>query len=901
MSKDVQIREEAGTYAELTSGSDLAPALQDRMRGNATDLEQGVLRFGSNYYRDLNSSSQLKTYGVPATDSTGNHITDALVRVANSLTALEAIEADVTTTATRVLVTGTITLTADKTIASNIQIEQAGAGKFVVGSYTLTINGPVSCHETVQFFDVSGGGGVSFGSGSISIVRPHWFGAQGDGSTDDTDEIQAAINSLGSTGGTVQFPKGVFVTSSMLSIGEAISIRGTGKSTWGTIEGTVIKNVTASGPILQIGTADNQRGMGVYDIDIVGDSKQITGIKTRSRSYNINIHNVGVNNCDIGVEFEDCWNVNASHIVVNTANTGFSYAGEIGGTSSVFLACLAYSCTNYGMRFTVEGWTYSSWIGCGAETCGIGISFEAAGLRGCAFSNFGFEYCSNYCIYANDGDLYLTFNGITFAASNNNCDSFIRVEDCKECHFNQVDGFTSGILGAADPIDVSGNSGTVYLNNWRLDSGSGTGDYSGLLNANVIITNSWIYGNTQSTRLGLVGRAEGGFIVSNHRQEFTGITSGDTTSNRVLKSKTVLLSGDGTADATLIGDGTDPVFDTTNVPDDEIITMIGVDPDYRIRIRTESYSGGENSGIVAHAHTGNTIYLDYGDRVTFRKHTDGKLYEVRNTIDNNLVIEGVLMSEGDTDTYLSFPSADTIMGTAGGNAVWEAVSSPSRIFRLCDNVGFELKKAINFVGVTNENKIKMPDNLAKALVFNEGDSEYLVFVTTDGSEQILVRKMLKLNDGVDLELQEALKFVGATGEDEIQVPANLSDALSITDGTNDLLVVKTTTGALALRVPVDLELSTAGKGLKIKEGSNARMGVATLAAGTVTVSNTSITASTRVFLTRVDQNSSTALGHLEVGTVTAGTSFVINAQKSDLSGLETNDTSIVSWMLVEPA
>jgi hypothetical protein len=54
----------------------------------------------------------------------------------------------------------------------------------------------------------------------------------------------------------------------------------------------------------------------------------------------------------------------------------------------------------------------------------------------------------------------------------------------------------------------------------------------------------------------------------------------------------------------------------------------------------------------------------------------------------------------------------------------------------------------------------------------------------------------------------------------------------------------------------DLRLTKAGAGLQIKEGSNARMGTAILAAGTIAVANTSVTANTRVFISR-----STDRGH----------------------------------------
>lgn len=99
------------------------------------------------------------------------------------------------------------------------------------------------------------------------------------------------------------------------------------------------------------------------------------------------------------------------------------------------------------------------------------------------------------------------------------------------------------------------------------------------------------------------------------------------------------------------------------------------------------------------------------------------------------------------------------------------------------------------------------------------------------------------------------------------------------DGTEVLLVAKD--GAITIN-------ST----LKIKEGSNARMGVATLVTGTVTVSNTSVTANTRIMLTA--QNNGGTIGWLSVSARTASTSFTI------LSSSPT-DTSDVAWMLVEPA
>ena len=88
--------------------------------------------------------------------------------------------------------------------------------------------------------------------------------------------------------------------------------------------------------------------------------------------------------------------------------------------------------------------------------------------------------------------------------------------------------------------------------------------------------------------------------------------------------------------------------------------------------------------------------------------------------------------------------------------------------------------------------------------------------------------------------------------------------------------------------------NVAGVGLKINEGSNARMGAATLASGTVTVSNTSVTANTRIFLTVQSLGTVTAPKAVAITARTAATSFTVTSD-------DATDTSVVAWELIEPA
>jgi hypothetical protein len=101
------------------------------------------------------------------------------------------------------------------------------------------------------------------------------------------------------------------------------------------------------------------------------------------------------------------------------------------------------------------------------------------------------------------------------------------------------------------------------------------------------------------------------------------------------------------------------------------------------------------------------------------------------------------------------------------------------------------------------------------------------------------------------------------------------------------------TGGLA-NFDTDIKAAVVGKGLYVKEGANATMGLATLVAGVAVVATTKVTANSRIFLTR--QTVAGTVGtSVDVTARTAATSFTITAAGSIL------DTSTVAWLIMEPA
>lgn len=91
----------------------------------------------------------------------------------------------------------------------------------------------------------------------------------------------------------------------------------------------------------------------------------------------------------------------------------------------------------------------------------------------------------------------------------------------------------------------------------------------------------------------------------------------------------------------------------------------------------------------------------------------------------------------------------------------------------------------------------------------------------------------------------------------------------------------------------NLDLQSAGTGIKVAEGANAKQGTAILAAGTVVVANTSVTANSRIMLTCQALGTVAVPSALCVSARTPGTSFTILASQA-------TDTSTIAYEIFEP-
>lgn len=122
------------------------------------------------------------------------------------------------------------------------------------------------------------------------------------------------------------------------------------------------------------------------------------------------------------------------------------------------------------------------------------------------------------------------------------------------------------------------------------------------------------------------------------------------------------------------------------------------------------------------------------------------------------------------------------------------------------------------------------------------------------------------------------------GSNVTGLAAALSNNIIIADGAGNQRITANATGDVTVAQSL-----TVGKNLVVPTGANQRAGNAVLAAGTRTIANTTVTASTLLFHSR--KIAGGTLGNLTY-TITPGVAFTIN---SDNGG----DTSTVSYLLVE--
>lgn len=156
-------------------------------------------------------------------------------------------------------------------------------------------------------------------------------------------------------------------------------------------------------------------------------------------------------------------------------------------------------------------------------------------------------------------------------------------------------------------------------------------------------------------------------------------------------------------------------------------------------------------------------------------------------------------------------------------------------------------------------------------------------VITTGGSNVVLGSYTGNAGGLDIRTSSN-RMVLSDGSGNIRAYHNATNWLfgTVTDGSTGIL-----------QLSGNLGLNTAGDKLNIATGTNASIGTATLVAGTIEVNTTAVTASSIIMLTGVSTGAPpcATCGDLSVGTITAGSKFVIN------SSLAT-DTRVVQYWII---
>lgn len=231
------------------------------------------------------------------------------------------------------LVTGTYSISADRTVSTDLGYVPKGVIYSIATGITLTINGTMDAGD-YQIFSCSGTGKVVFSY--KRYVYPEWWGV--DGTSDDV-EIQAAAFSL-ANGGVVSLSPRTYTQSTYIYIPTKVTLSGSGY-------GTVLETTAAFGNTYQVRTypdqptTDGDRATGIVIENIRFDgSKNTTFTPTVPGVTNAGGHAVALS-CVTHSVVRNCWFMSPAGdgIYMRINQTNFVVNDDIEITGNFFYDC----------------------------------------------------------------------------------------------------------------------------------------------------------------------------------------------------------------------------------------------------------------------------------------------------------------------------------------------------------------------------------------------------------------------------------------------------------------------------------------------------------------------------------------------------------------------------------
>ena len=290
------------------------------------------------------------------------------------------------------------------------------------------------------------------------LVSVKDFGATGNGTTDDTTAIQAAIYYAQTNGGCVYLPAGIYVISSSLNVqinsgGLPLlrpSIRGDGAGAT-----TILQTANASGLVITGYTSNPADYMDLEDFTLQSNAVggYGNGISFSDSAF-VNIDNVEVLGWENGVYGIDALSMTFTRLVSRFNINGFRFESSGSGTgytsepnAITMLGCTIGNNTNYG------GWV----VGAGTFTF-VGGSIEANGESTTTLSTkWGLRITNSGGNFDQQSAVGISLQGVYFEGNGGQANLWIEQSVSRPGMSGSVVGCSFVVLGSSYP------AASVYL------------------------------------------------------------------------------------------------------------------------------------------------------------------------------------------------------------------------------------------------------------------------------------------------------------------------------------------------------------------------------------------------------------------------------------------------------
>lgn len=196
------------------------------------------------------------------------------------------------------------------TIPVNVTVRFERGGKWTINTgITVTFNGQIDA-GLWQIFEYVGTGTLNFGTGTVDVVYPEWWGIDG---TADQVEIQAAIDALPANGGRVLLVEGTYTISESIKIdSHSVELMGLGTGLYrvanAALGATLITSLSDI-DLIQVnstGAIEKIRGCRIVNLHLIGSgaTNGKSGIHVFSDTDLFTIERVHCEKCQDGFYFD---------------------------------------------------------------------------------------------------------------------------------------------------------------------------------------------------------------------------------------------------------------------------------------------------------------------------------------------------------------------------------------------------------------------------------------------------------------------------------------------------------------------------------------------------------------------------------------------------------------------